>query len=176
MRKTLTAIRNLLIRVVVLVLVFIGSIVVFSKMINRVTPDVAEVMSNTTFPLIYMKRDGVSFNCLHGYSREMDVSYMRDSITPLSSNRELDLQIQTFGTTVDSISYEVLRLDGTESLENTKIIKVTKDDDYLTASLTMQNKMLMNQEYILKITVKAGGRNIFYYTHVLLADGLHAVE
>lgn len=176
MRERMIKIRNIFLHILFLLLLFTGSVLIFGRMINQVTPDVAETMPNSTFPLVYMQMNGTNFNCLHGYAREMDVSYIRDSITPLSSNRELDIQIQSFSTTIDSVSYEVLSLDGTESLENTKVVKLNKDDDYLNASLSLQNKMLMNQEYILKIQITSGGRNIYYYTHVLLADGLHTME
>ena len=176
MRDTLRTVRNVFLHILILLVIFVGAVIAFSRMINQVTPDVAETMSNSTFPLVYMQKDGVNFNCLHGYAREMDVSYIRDGITPLDSNRELDIQIQAFSTSIDSVSYEVLSLDGTESLENTKVVKLQKDDDYITATLTLQNKMLMNQEYILKLQVNSGGRDIYYYTHVLLADGLHTKD
>lgn len=173
MKDTLRTVRNVFLRIILLLLIFVGSVVVFSRMVNQVMPDVAETMSSSTFPLVYMQKDGTNFNCLHGYAREMDVSYIRDSITPLESNRELTIQIQAFSTSIDGVSYEVLTLDGTESLENTKVVKLQNDGDYLTATLTLQNKMLMNQEYVLKLQVTFGGRSIYYYTHVLLADGLH---
>lgn len=176
MREKLRTVRNVFFHIFILLIIFVGSVVVFSRMINQVTPDVAETMENATFPLVYMQKDGTNFNCLHGYAKEMDVSYIRDGITPLDSNRELDIQIQAFNTTIDSVSYEVLSLDGTQSLEQTKVVKLQKDNDYLTATLSLQNKMLMNQEYILKIQVNAGGRDIYYYTHVLLADGLHTKD
>lgn len=169
-------VRNTILRILFLILLFMGSALVFGRMINQVTPDVAETMSNSTFPLVYMRRGGTNFNCLNGYAREMEVSYLRDSITPLDSDRELDIQIQAFSTTIDSVSYEVLSLDGMESLENTKVVKLDRDGDYLYTTLALQNKMLMNQEYILKIQITSGGRNIYYYTHVLLADGLHASD
>ena len=51
-------------------------------------------MDDSTFPLVYMQDDGTSFNCLHGYAGQMDVSYIRDSITPLNADRRLDIQIQ----------------------------------------------------------------------------------
>ena len=176
MKDTLRTIRNVFLHILILLVIFAGAMVVFGRMINQVTPDVAETMPNSTFPLVYMQKDGINFNCLHGYAKEMDVSYIRDGITPLDSNRELKIQIQAFSTTIDSVSYEVLSLDGTESLENTKVVKLQNDSDYLTATLTLQNKMLMNREYILKIQVNSGGRIIYYYTHVLLADGLHTKD
>lgn len=176
MKGQIKKIRNVFLHILFLIALFCGSVLVFARMINQVTPDVAETMPNSTFPLVYMQKDGTSFNCLHGYAREMDVSYLRDSITPLDSNRELDILIQAFSTTVDGVSYEVTSLDGTETLENTKVVKLDKDGDSLTATLTLQNKMLMNREYMLKIQITSGGRNLYYYTHVVLADGLHTKE
>ena len=176
MKGQIKKIRNVLLHILFLIILFCGSVLVFARMINQVTPDVAETMPNSTFPLVYMQKDGVNFNCLHGYAREMDVSYIRDSITPLDADRELDIQIQAFSTTIDSVSYEVISLDGTQTLENTKVVKLDKDGDTLSATLALQNKMLMNQEYMLKIQITSGGRNIYYYTHVLLADGLHTKD
>ncbi len=145
-------------------------------MINKVTPDTATKMEGATFPLVCMQKDGVDFNLLHGYSREIDASQFRDSITPLSDDRQITIRIETFGTAVDSVSYEVSTIDGTKSLENTKVIKLEEDGDILTGQLTLMDKLLMNQEYVMKIQVATGGRSVYYYTHVLLADGLHTDE
>lgn len=173
MRENFVFIRNLIIRIVFLAALFVASLVVFSHMINKVTPDTATEMSDATFPLVCMQKDGVDFNLLHGYSREIDASRLRDSITPLSDSRQITMKIETFGAAVDSVSYEVSTIDGTQSLENTKVIKLEEDGDVMTADLQLMDKMLMNQEYVLKIQVTTGGRAIYYYTHVLLADGLH---
>lgn len=116
---------------------------------------------------------GVSYNCLHGYAYEMDVANIRDTVTVLGDSHELDIQIQPFSSNVESVSYEVLSLDGTESLENTKVVQLTEESNYLTATLNIQNNMLLNQEYILKLQVTAGGRDVYFYTRLLLEDGLH---
>jgi hypothetical protein len=176
MGEQIITIRNFIIRVIVLVTVFVLAVMVWSRVINQVTPDMASAMADSTFPLVNMNKDGTDFNCLHGYSREMDVSQIRQSITPLSSDRSITLRIQTFGAAVDSVAYEILTIDGTQSLENTKVIKLSQDGDYLTANLQLQGGMLMNKEYVMRIQVTTGGRNIYYYTHVLLADGLHTSD
>ena len=159
-----------------LLILFVVSVLVFDRMINQVAPDTASSMKQSSFPLVYMNRGGVNFNCLHGYNREMDVSRIRDSITPLQTDRSIDIRIQTFSMAVDRVSFKVITLDGLETLENTQVIKLEKENDYLKATLKLQNKLLMNQEYILAINVNCGGRNIWYYTHVCLADGLHTDE
>lgn len=173
MRKKLAIVKNILVHVVVLLIIFVAAVMGFARWINQTTPATSEAMESSTFPLVYMQNNGVSYNCLHGYSYEMDVNYIRDTVTVLDDDHMLDIQIQPFDTQIESVSYEVLTLDGSESLENTNVIKLTEDNGYLNAALEIQNHMLLEQEYILKILVKAGGRDIYYYTRLLLEDGLH---
>ena len=168
--------RSIFIRVIVFIAVYVIAVLAASRYINRTTPDTAGVMAGSTFPLVYMQQGGIRFNCLHGYSREMDVSQMRYSITPLTDQREVTILIRSFGAAVDSVSYEVVTIDGTQSLENTKVVRLENDGDYITSKLHLGNGMLMNREYVLKILVTTGGRGIYYYTHVLLADGLHTSD
>ena len=173
MREKLKTVKNAAVHVLVLLLVFIGAVMLFEKLTNQSTPNSAQDMENSTFPLVYMQNKGVSYNCLHGYAYEMDVTNIRDTVTVLGDSHELDIQIQPFSSNVESVSYEVLSLDGTESLENTKVVQLKEESNYITATLNIQNNMLLNQEYILKLQVTAGGRDVYFYTRLLLEDGLH---
>lgn len=173
MREKISTIKNILVHVIVLVVVFIAAVIGFARWINQTSPSTASAMANSTFPLVYMRNKEVNYNCLHGYAQEMDVNYIRDTVTVLADDHELDIQIQPFDTNIESVSYEVLTLDGSESLENTKVTKFTEENGYVGTTLTIQNNMLLNQEYILKLQVRAGGRDIYFYTRLLLEDGLH---
>ena len=176
MRSTLIKVRNIILHVLFLLVLFAGSVLFFSRMFNQAAPDEAQTMSQSTFPLVSMVRNDVAFNCLHGYSREMDVRYLRDCVTPLNADRQIGIRVQNFASSVDSISYEVLTLDGSRTLENTQVIKLERDNDYVNATLQLQNQMLMDQEYVLKLNVTSAGRSIYYYTNVVLSDGLHTDE
>lgn len=173
MRARLKILKSILVHVIVLLIIFVAAVLGFARWINQTTPATAEAMDRSTFPLVYMQNNGVSYNCLHGYSNEMDVNYIRDTVTVLDGDHLLDIQIQPFDTQIESVSYEVLTLDGSESLENTNVIKLEENNGYLEATLEIQNHMLLEQEYILKLLVRAGGRDIYYYTRLLLEDGLH---
>lgn len=173
MRARLKVLKSILVHVIVLLIIFVAAVLGFARWINQTTPATAEAMDRSTFPLVYMQNNGVSYNCLHGYSNEMDVNYIRDTVTVLDGDHLLDIQIQPFDTQIESVSYEVLTLDGSESLENTNVIKLEENNGYLEATLEIQNHMLLEQEYILKLLVRAGGRDIYYYTRLLLEDGLH---
>ena len=170
------ALQSIVLHAAVFIAVFVAAVLVSSRMINKATPDVASSMAGSTFPLVSMQRDGIDFNCMHGYCREMDPSQIRYSITPLTGDRSITLKIQTFGAAIDSVSYEIVTIDGTQSLENTRVIRMSEDGDIITAPLTLGDGMLMNKEYVMKVQVTTGGRNIYYYTHVLLADGLHTAD
>ena len=173
MHDKLLTVKNILVHVVVLTVIFIVAIIGFERWINQTAPSTAQAMENSTFPLVYMRNNGVNYNCLHGYAQEMDVNYIRDTVTVLSDDHKLDIQIQPFDSNIESVSYEVLTLDGSQSLENTKVIKLETENNYINATLDIQNHMLLEQEYILKLQVTAGGRNIYFYTRLLLEDGLH---
>ena len=105
MQNKLSTLKNILVHIVVLAVVFVVAVVAFSKFINQTTPSTAEVMENSTFPLVYMQNKGVNYNCLHGYAKEMDVNYIRDTVTVLSDDHKLEIQIQPFDTNVESVSY-----------------------------------------------------------------------
>ncbi len=174
MVRILKTARNALIRFLVLLAVFLGAVFIFARAMNQMTPNTSGEMAGATFPLVYMQDNGVSYNCLHGYSYEMDVNEIRDTLTILNSDHELDILIQPFETNIANVSYEVLTLDGDTSLENTSVINLIEDEkNCYNATLTLQNQMLLNQEYILKIQMTAGERDVYYYTRLLLEDGLH---
>lgn len=168
--------KKIIIRIAVLMLVFTASIFVIAKVINRGTPDTMAEMAKATFPLVYMTTEGTQLNLLHGYRKEMDVTAMRDSLTPLESDRVLNIQVQPFENKINGISFEVMTSDGKRSLEKTKVNKVEEDRDYINATLEMQNKMLINTEYILKIQVTAGTRDLYYYTRIIYQNGLHTKD
>lgn len=167
-------IKKVIIRVAVLLTVFVVSIFGMGKFINQGTSDTTESMRAATQPLIYMLNDGTQLNCLHGYVKEMDVTAMRDALTPIDSDRILNIQIQPFQTKVSNISFEVLSADGKQSLENTQVTKIQEDENYINATLEFQNKTLINTEYMLKIALTVGGKEVYYYTRIIREDGLNA--
>lgn len=167
-------VKKIIIRVVVLLLVFFAAVFGIEKYINRDTPDTTQEMSNASLPLVYMLEGETQINSLHGHVKEMDVTAMRDALTPIDSNRTLTIQIQPYQKKISGVSFEVLTSDGKTSMENTKVTKIQEDENYVTATLELQNKILINTEYMLKIVVTAGDRDIYYYTRIIREDGLNA--
>lgn len=165
--------KNVIIRIATLILVFAAAVFTIGKLLNQDTPNTTGQMQEATLPLVYMTWEGTQLNCLHGYLEEMDVAAMRDSLTPMNDNRELVIQIQPYQNRISSVSFEVITADGETSMENTKVNRLEQDENYVTATLQLQNKILINTEYMLKIQVTAGSRDIYYYTRVIQQDGLN---
>lgn len=167
-------VKKILIRVVVLLLIFFAAVFAIGKYMNRDTPDTTQEMSMASLPLVYMLEGDTQINCLHGHASEMDVMAMRDALTPIDSERTLTIQIQPFQKKISGVSFEVLTSDGKTSMEKTKVTKIKEDENYVTATLELQNKILINTEYMLKIAVTAGTRDVYYYTRIIREDGLNA--
>lgn len=168
--------KRILIRAAVLLAVFFGCVAVFAQVLNDETKTRTEDMAQASLPLVYMVYKDVEMNPLHGYINEMEVTAVRDTLTPISTERDIAIKIQTFGTDVDDIYFEVFSADGETSLENTKVTDISRDEEYVTAGFTLQNLMRMNQEYVLKIHLRVDGRDVYYYTRVVQQDSLHTKE
>lgn len=168
--------KKIVIHILTLVLIFILAVFGFSRYLNQGTTDTTEVMADATFPLVYMTNEGSLLNCLHGYTGEMDVTAMRDTLTPLKDDRTLSIRIEPYQNKINDISYEILSSDGKRTLEKTKINKMESEDGYVTATLTMQDTLLINTDYVLKLRVMAGSQMLYYYTRVIYEDGLHTKD
>ncbi len=160
----------------VLLVIFVASVAVFSALFNNETKMRTEEMEKATLPIVYMVHGDVEMNPLHGYVKPMQVTAVRDTLTPISTEKNMSMRIQNFGASVEEIYFEVLSADGKESLENTKITDISYGDEETTASFTLQNGMYMNREYVLQIRLRADARDIYYYTRVVQQDSLHTKE
>lgn len=168
--------KKIIIHVLALVLIFVLAVFGFSKYLNQGTTDTTEVMAKASFPLVYMKNDGTLLNCLHGYTSEMDVTAMRDTLTPLEEDRTLSIRVDPYQNKINDITYEILSSDGKKTLEKTKVNKLENKDGYVNATLTMQDNLLINTEYVMKLRVTTGSQMLYYYTRIIYEDGLHTKE
>ena len=168
--------KKILIRIGVLLLIFVGSVAGFAYMMDDEVTVQTEDMEKATLPLVYMRYKDVDMNPLHGYVEPMEATMVRDTLTPISTDRDLSIRVQTFGAKVQDIYFEVLTIDGVKSLENTNVTDITDDGEYITANFTLAGKIRMNQEYVLKIQLKSDGKDVYYYTRLVQQDSLHTRE
>ena len=64
-------------------------------------------MSDASFPTVSMLRGNKEINLLHGYGQELDSFGVRQEITPLENNKNIDFIINTYNNRIARIEYEV---------------------------------------------------------------------
>ncbi|MCI7812096.1 MAG: hypothetical protein SO016_02645 [Lachnospiraceae bacterium] len=168
--------KGIVIRIVMLAVIFAAAVFGVFFWMGRGSGSGEREMQEATFPLVYLTYKDTQINCLHGYSKPMQVTAMRDTITPLNTDRTLNVQIKNFGRNIKDLNFQVITLDGKTILEKTKVTNYQTDGEYVKATLELQNQLLMNQEYVVQIQVTTGNQNLYYYTRIVRQDGLHTEE
>lgn len=156
---------------------FFASLIFLGALMNRGNTDMTAKMSSADFPLISFVWDGLQFNTMHGYSSQMEIPYQRDTLTPLMEGRKLSIRIDTYGTGIEKIAYEVRTMDASRLIEDTQIYNYVTNEDVITADITLRDLLEDHQEYSLCIllqTVK--GDEIRYYTRIIEADDYQVPE
>ena len=163
-------------KILILLLIFIAALIFFYFYLNRDKRQDVTKMSAPTLPVVTMEYDGINVNSLHGYVESMDALYMRNAVVPMDNNRELPITIHTYGTEVDSISYEVRSLDTERKISEEKIKKYTNKDNKITTKLQIANLVEPEEEYLFILTLKASGKKIHYYTRIVIPKESHTKD
>lgn len=160
------------IRVCVLVIVFAAALVVSSIVINRGTDDEIVDMGAPTLPRISFTLGGVSVNSLSGYVEDMDITAMRDTLTPLSAGGTLTVDVEAEGNDISAVRYEVYSLDGKDRYIDGD---AAYDGDTAQAVLDVGTALSGEvPEAVLKVTLTADGRAVSYYTRIVSPENLTA--
>ena len=168
--------KGIIIKIVILAVVFAAAAAGVFAWMSRENISGDRKMQDATFPLVYLTYKDTQINCLHGYAKPMQITAMRDTITPLNTDRTLEIQIKNFGQNIKDLNFQVITLDGETILEKTKVTNFRTDGEYVKATLELQNQLLMDQEYVLQLQVTVGSKDIYYYTRVIRQDGLHTED
>ena len=104
-----------IIKGIVLAVFFAGALLISNYVMNRGTDDKIMTMGEPTLPVVSFTVSGQEINLLSGYVDQMDVTAMRDTITPLESNGTLQAEIAENGNKISKISYKVYSLQKEKS-------------------------------------------------------------
>lgn len=165
--------KKILMKLGILLVIFLLGVIGFSGFMNKETTDNKMDMEPATLPVISMKNGDAKMNPMYGYTQEMQVDFMRDSLTPVGTEKELTVSIQPFGHKVQDLVYEVRTSDGSKVVENARIKNFEETDGELTASFKLEKSILMNQEYTLVLTLNTNKGSWHYYTRIIQRSGLN---
>ena len=101
--------KKAIIKGVIVSFVFMITLFVVSNIMNKGNTDMTMEMGKATYPIISIEYEGFHINELHGYADAMEVSQMRESITPLGEGRKIELRINPYGRKIEGIAFEVDR-------------------------------------------------------------------
>ncbi len=159
---------NKLFKGLVLVLVFVG-VIAAVLLVNRddEKQQVYAEWKEATLPVVYMNFEGERVNRLYGYTVDMDMTYMRDTITPVASDRTLTFSVDTYESSIKGISYEVWSLDGEKLYLDKKCKDYDASADSFDVTFTLEDIFSEATEYQLVITISTGDyKAINYYTRL----------
>lgn len=169
--------KNGLIKSVVCIVTFLVSLFVISAIMNRGNSDLTAEMSEATYPLMYVNYEGQKINCLHGYAQTMDEAFMRDTITPIGTDRKLSFYIDEFNSKVSSIQYEVRSIDGQRLIENGYIYDYKQQDNGISFDVQLKDLIDQNSEYeFITILGTTSSKTIYYYTRIIEQEINYAGE
>ena len=153
-----------LIKVGVLAAVFIAALVISSMVINSGTDDEIVDMGSPTLPRVSFTVGNTEVNPLFGYVQDMDITAMRDTITPLGAGGSLTMNIEENGNKISDIAYEVYSLDGEDKYTEGKAEGPDEDGQ---ASLQIGNILSDEvREAVLKVILTTGDETVSYYTRI----------
>ncbi len=166
--------KKALIKIVVVLVTFIAAVLITSSLVNLDSVDMTSDMAQASLPVVTTQYNGIDINRMYGYVKDMDLSYMRDSITPLMSGRRMKLDIDTYGATVLGIAYEVRAVDSGRLIEDTTIENFFVDARHIESDIVIKDLIENNKEYefILKLEL-ANGALIKYYTRIISPEEYH---
>ena len=160
------------IKIGVLIIVFAAALVISSLVINRGSDDEIVDMGAPVLPRISFTVDGRQVNILSGYVGDMEITAMRDTITPLESDGTLQMNLEADGNEISSIKYEVYSLDGGETYKTGELENVTPEEPM---ALELNDALGESvQEAVLKVILTVGEEEISYYTRIERPDEITA--
>lgn len=150
----------------ILIGVFVVAIMIFSYAVNRKNVDMTADIGNASLPQVSFIYDSYAVNILAGYTNAMEISTMRDQITPVMDGK-VSLQIRENDKKVRSASYEIYSIDGRKKLYSGEI-KSLKD----TITIEVPKKLLEDGERFLRLTLQFDDdEQAYYYTRIADAAG-----
>ena len=164
-------------KILVLVMIFIGTIFVVNRIDNRGVEEVSVEMEQATLPIVYVRYHDNFINTLHGYTGKVDTTYFRDTITPMDRGQSIELWANQSGDDIRTYEYELRSQYQGDLIENGSVTELNHADGYDKIGITFRTKLEEQQEYVLVLkAMKDEETAVRYYTRVVVENNFHADE
>lgn len=161
----------------VFIVVFVLTLIVTGKYMNRGNNDMTMKMAAATLPVVTFWQGDIAVNELHGHTVKMDVSTMASTIVQLGEQREVSFVVDTYDEILTSVSLEVRSCDGGRLIEKIENTEFNKTDERIRVDAVLKDLLEKDTEYALVVVLtNEEGRESRYYTRCIWGDGYKAEE
>jgi hypothetical protein len=128
-------------------------------------------MTEASLPVVVMQtQEGTLFNELHGYTMTMDQSLLNQPITPLPTDKKLNIVVDTYQQSITGISYKIRDSKDMSLIENTTVRDYDQSSENIQTTLNIKNLITDNAVYYLEIILSTDNKeSISYYTKIISA-------
>ncbi len=161
----------------VFVACFLLSMMITSFIINKDSSDMTTEMKRASLPVVHIIEEGRKLNTHYGYTCEMMGNYVRDSLSPVGEDRTIEFIVDTFGTGVEEIGYEVRSTDMTRLIEDSPLSDYSYENKTIHSKVTVKDLINPETEYMFILKLKLDeGTLARYYIRFIEKEGLNLKE
>ncbi len=168
---------NVLVRVIVMIMVFVITIYFVNIFENRNYKNLAKEMNDAELPLAYVSYGDTLLNCMHGYTSDVDITLLRDSITPIDEQKHIEILVQNDKKYAGGYSYEIRSIAGDSLVEKGDIEAADNGSGYDELDINVRMDLKKDMEYMLVVKASSEkGLAASYYTRIVVNDDYHEAE
>lgn len=168
---------NVLVRVIVMIMVFVITIYFVNIFENRNYKNLAKEMNDAELPLAYVSYGDTLLNCMHGYTSDVDITLLRDSITPIDEQKHIEILVQNDKKYASGYSYEIRSIAGDSLVEKGDIEAADNGSGYDEFDINVRMDLKKDMEYMLVVKASSEkGLAASYYTRIVVNDDYHEAE
>ena len=167
LEDVLMKIREICIRVLPFLGIFIVAWLITSFVINRSDGLDPYSTASPTLPVLYMEKDNEKFNVVRGYRGDMDETQLRNWVYPMNSDGQIAFDLEKYGNVIKSVKYQAMEYVGRKVVAEGSVDSLSDNGDFVSGVIDVSTHIKDNREYFLKLTVNTSKDEIYYCTRIM---------
>lgn len=154
---------------IALLFIFMGSLYFFSKSIPEATIGTtkATTLQDAAFPIMYIELDDYTLNTLHGYSGKLNSGNIRESITPLGTDKSFMVKIDENNCKIKRLDFQLRDIANNKIIESNTLTAFEKKGNDKYAKIKITESLDTSTEYGMQITLTTNlSKKIHFYTRI----------
>ena len=170
--------KKVLSKVLVLTIIFVVTLILLVYLNRDKEQRESIIMGSPTLPTVSFDIAGnettyTGINELYGYTSLMETQYMRDSITPIATDKVINVRICNHENTILGAEYTIETLSGDviEASRSINIAAIKYQDEYSLITINVTADLQPQKEYNLVFKLQTDRHDeIYYYTRIEVVD------